>query len=122
MTWDVTLNSVGVPAESELRKAERLFYPEHIRDILTDPSSAASPSFAFEQVPNTQGLPVDFGTSIGVGMGKEVPPLASDTPSKDVLTIKDVISQAKVVKKPRDEDLAKTTITKEDPPPLPKKK
>ena len=55
-------------------------------------------------------------------MGKEVPPLASDTPSKDVLTIKDVISQAKVVKKPRDEDLAKTTITKEDPPPPPKKK
>ena len=50
-------------------------------------------------------------------MGKEVPPLANDTPSEDVLTIKDVISQAKVVKKPRDEDLAKTTITKEDPPP-----
>ena len=55
-------------------------------------------------------------------MGKEVPPLASDTPSEDVLTIKDVISQAKVVKKPRDEDLAKTTITKVDPPPPPKKK
>ena len=117
MTWDAALNSARVPAKSELRKAERLFYPKHIRDILTDPSSAASPSFAFEQVPNTQGLPVDFGTSIGVGMGKEVPPLASDTPSEDVLTIKDVISQAKVVKKPRDEDLAKTTITKEDPPP-----
>ena len=117
VTWDATLNSVGVPAESELRKAERLFYPEHIRDILTDPSSAALPSSAFEQVPNAQDLPVDVGTSVGVGMGKEVPPLASDTPSEDVLTIRDVISQAKEVKKPRDGDLAKTAITKEDPPP-----
>ena len=49
-------------------------------------------------------------------MGKEVPPLASDTPSEDVLTIKDVISQAKVAEKHKDGDSAKTVVTKEDPP------
>ena len=117
MTWDAALNSAGVPAKSELRKAERLFYPEHIRDIPIDPSSDTLPSSAFKQVPNAQDLPVDVGTSVGVGMGKEVPPLASDTPSEDVLTIRDVISQAKVVKKPRGGDSAKIAITKEDPPP-----
>ena len=28
VTWAAALNSTGVPAESELRKAERVFYPE----------------------------------------------------------------------------------------------
>ena len=69
-----------------------VFYPEHIREIPTDHSSTALPSPALEQVSSVQGLPVDVGTSAGVGTGKEVTPLASDTPSKDALTIRDVIS------------------------------
>ena len=44
VTWDTPLNSIGVPVDSELRKAERVFCPEHIREIPTDPSSAVLPS------------------------------------------------------------------------------
>ena len=117
VTWDATLNIAGVPAESELRKAKKVFYLEHIREIPTDPSSTALPSPALEQVPSVQDLLVDVRTSVGVGTSKEVPPLASNTPSEDALTIRDVISQAKVAEKPKDGDLAKTATTKEDPHP-----
>ena len=102
MTWAAALNSAGVPAESELRKAERVFYPEHIKGIPTDPSSASLPSPVLKQVPSVQDLPVDVGTSAGVSMGKEIPLLASDTPFEDALTVRDVISQAKVAEKPKD--------------------
>ena len=44
MTWDAPFNSIGVPADSKLRKAERVFYLEHIREIPTNPSSAVLPS------------------------------------------------------------------------------
>ena len=50
-------------------------------------------------------------------MGKEGLLPASDAPSEYALTIRDVISQAKVAEKPKDGDLAKTAITKKDPPP-----
>ena len=116
VTWAATLNIAGVPAESELRKAEKVFYLEHIREIPTDPSLTALPSPALEQVPSVQDLLVDVRTSAGVGTSKEVPPLASNTPSEDALTIRDVISQAKVAEKHKDGDSAKTIVTKEDPP------
>ena len=116
MTWAATLNIAGVPVESELRKAEKVFYLEHIREIPTDPSSTALPSPALEQVPSVQDLLVDVRTSAGVGTSKEVPPLASNTPSEDALTIRDVISQAKVAEKHKDGDSAKTIVTKEDTP------
>ena len=116
MTWAAALNSAGVPAESKLRKAKRVFYPEHIREIPTSPSSAVLPSPALEQVPSVQDLFVDFRTFARVGIGKEVPPLASNTLSEDALTIRDVISQAKVAEKHKDGDSAKTAVTKEDPP------
>ena len=117
MTWDAALNSAGVPTNSKLRKAERVFYPEHIREIPTDPSSATLPSSTLEQVPSAQDLPIDVGTSAGVDTGKKSLPPASDAPSEDALTIRDVISQAKIAEKPKDGDSAKTTVTKEDPPP-----
>ena len=92
VTWDAALNSARAPAKSELRKAERLFYPEHIRDIPIDPSSAALLLPALEQVPSAQDFTVDVGTSTGAGMGKKGLPPASDAPSEDTLTIRDVIS------------------------------
>ena len=52
MTWDAALNSAGVPAESKLRKAKRVFYPEHIKEIPTYHSSVALPSPTLEQVPS----------------------------------------------------------------------
>ena len=51
-------------------------------------------------------------------MGKESLPLANDTSSEDALTIRDMISQAKVAEKPKDGDAqSKTATTKEDPHP-----
>ena len=51
-------------------------------------------------------------------MGKEGLPPASDAQSEDTLTIRDVVSQAKVVKKPKDRDArSKIATTKEDPQP-----
>ena len=117
VTWDAPLNSTRVPADFELRKVERVFYPEHIREISTNPSSVVLPSPTLEQVPSAQGLPIDIGTSAGVGTGKEGPLPIGDAPSEDALTIRDVISQAKVAKKPKDGDSAKIAVTKEDPPP-----
>ena len=104
VTWNEALNSAGVPANSELRRAENVYFPEHIKEIPIDPSSAASPLPYLEQVPSTQDLTIDVRTSTGVGMGKEGLPLASDVPSEDTLTIRDVISQAKVAEKPKDGD------------------
>ena len=48
VTWDAALNSAGVPAESKLRKAKRVFYPEHIKEIPTNLSSGALPSPALK--------------------------------------------------------------------------
>ena len=118
VTWNEALNSVGVPADSELRRAERVYFLEHIREIPTDPSSVALPLPSFEQVPNTQDLTIDVGTSTGAGMGKEGLPPTSDALFEDTLTIRDVISQAKVAEKPKDGDArSKIATTKEDPHP-----
>ena len=43
MTWNEALNSAGVPTYSELTRAKRVYFPELIREILTDLSSAALP-------------------------------------------------------------------------------
>ena len=96
VTWDAAFNSARVPADSELRRVEKVFYPEHIREIPTDLSSATLPLPSFEQVPSAQDLPIGVRTSTGVGTGKEGLPPVSDAPSEDALTIRDVISQAMV--------------------------
>ena len=118
ITWNEALNSAGVSADPELRKAENVYFPEHLREILADPSSTALPLPPLEQVPSTQDLTINVRTSTGAGMGKEGLRPTSDVPSKDTLTIRDVISQAKVVEKPKDRDArSKTPTTKEDPQP-----
>ena len=58
VTWDAALNSAGVLANSELRRAKRVFYPEHIKEIPTDPLSAALPLPFLEQVPSAQDLSI----------------------------------------------------------------
>ena len=42
-TWIETLNSAGIPANSEMRKAESIFFPEHIRKAPADFPSTAQP-------------------------------------------------------------------------------
>ena len=52
VTWNEALNSVGVPADSELRRAKKVYFSEHNREILTDLSSAALPLPSLDQVPS----------------------------------------------------------------------
>jgi len=92
VTWNEALNSAGVPVDSELRRAKRVYFPEHIREIPIDPSSAALPLPSLEQVPSAQDPTIDVGTSTGADMGKKGLPPANDVPSEDTLTIRDVIS------------------------------
>ena len=121
VTWNEALNSAGVSADSELRKAENVYFPKHIREIPADPSSTALPLPPPEQVPSIQDLTLDAGTSTKVGRGKEGLSLANNAQSEDTLTIRDVISQAKVAKKPKDGDArSKIAATKEDPQPTKK--
>ena len=118
VTWNEALNSAGVLADSKLRRAERVYFLEHIREILIDPSSAVLPLPSLELVPSAQDLTVDVGTSTRAGMGKEGLPPTSDASSEDTLTIRDVISQAKVAEKPKDGDArSKIATNKEDPHP-----
>ena len=42
-TWIEALNSAGVPADSELRKVESIFLPEHILEAPMDLPSTALP-------------------------------------------------------------------------------
>ena len=90
-TWIETLNSAGIPANSELRKAESIFFPEHIRKAPADFPSTAQP-LPPKQVSSIQDPTLDTEASIGAGKGKEVLPSTKDTQSEDALTIKDVIS------------------------------
>ena len=92
MTWNEALNSAGVLADSELRRADRVYFPEPIKEIPTDPSSATFPLPPPEHVPNAQDLTADVGTFTGAGMCKEDLLSTNGTPSEDTLTIKDVIS------------------------------
>ena len=93
-----------------------MYFPEHIREIPANPSSTALPLPPLEQVPSTRDLTIDAKTSTGAGMGREGLPPASDAQPEDTLTIRDVVSQAKVAEKPKDRDArSKTATTKEDP-------
>ena len=95
-----------------------MYFPKHIREIPVDPSLTALPLPPPEQVPSIQDLTLDAGTFTKVGRGKEGLPSANNAQSEDTLTIRDVISQAKVAKKPKDGDArSKTAATKEDPQP-----
>ena len=77
-----------VPADSKLRRAESIFFPEDIREIL----GMVPPS---KQLPSTQASHPEVEISKGAGVGEEAQPLVKPNPSEDALTIKDVVSQAK---------------------------
>ena len=93
------LNRAGVPADSELRSAKSIFFPEDIREtpvVLPPP----------EQISTIQATSLDAEASTKASKGKEVPPPAKDTHSEDALTIKNVVSQAKDAKsKSKDGDV-----------------
>ena len=86
--WGVAMDRVGVPADSELRKAKNIFFLKDIREI----SNTVPPP---KQLPTTQAPLPDAKVLKGAGVGEKTQPLMKATPSEDALTIKDVVSQAK---------------------------
>ena len=87
-SWGVAMNRAGVLTDSELKRAERIFFPEDIREI----PGMIPPS---EQLPTTQAPHPDAEISKGVGVGEEAQPPMKANPFEDALTIKDVVFQAK---------------------------
>ena len=85
MSWGVALDRAAVPADSDLRKVENIFFPE---DILEIPDS----------VPPEEPLPTKATTSDShILEAEEMQPAAKDKSPEDTLTIRDVVAQAKEV-------------------------
>ena len=87
-TWTEALNNAGVLANSKLRKAESIFFPEHIQGAPADLASTAQPLPPPKQVYSIQDLTLDVEASTGAGKGKEVLPSAKDTQSEDALQLR----------------------------------
>ena len=95
VSWGVALDRAAVPADSDLRKVENIFFPEDIREI-----------------PPEEPLPAKVTTSGShIPEAEEVPPVAKDKSLEDTLTIRDVVAQAKeAIPEP------KTTVDQPEPP------
>jgi len=106
--WAETLNQIGVPATSELRRAENIFFPEDSKEDPTMlPPSTTLPLSPPEQPPTIQAPSLDAEVLTGAvknkenviggpqpegeDKGKGVQPPTEDNPSEDALTIKDVV-------------------------------
>ena len=87
-SWQVAMDRAGVPADSELMRAKSIFVPEDIREI---PESESPP----EQLLTSQAPLLDAKVSKGAEVGKRAQSSMKAKPSKDALTIRDVVSQAK---------------------------
>ena len=82
------MDRVGVFADSELRRAESIFFPVDIQEI---PDTVPST----EQLLPTQTLLIDADVPKGARGGEEAQLLVKAKSSEDALTIRDVVSQAK---------------------------
>ena len=111
-TYYKSLDRAGVPANSDLRRADKAYYPKDIRE---DPTALPPPTalpFPLPEQPLTtqdpfQGIEIPTGVrkekkgDVGVSQpdekakGKGVQPPADANPSKDALTIEDMVSKAK---------------------------
>ena len=83
MSWGVALDRAVVPADSDLRKSENIFFPEDIHEI---PGSVPPKEPLSARVTIPDSLIVE---------AEEVKPLAKDKSPEDALTIRDVIAQSK---------------------------
>ena len=102
---------MGVPIDSELRKAENIFFLEDIQKVpATLPPPVADPFPPPEQLPTIQASSPNVEVSTRAGKGKEVQPLIKAKHSEDALTIRDVVSKAKDA-----ESKSKAANPKEDP-------
>ena len=86
-SWGVAMDRAGVPADSELRRIENIFFPEDIREIPdSDP---------LEKLLSALTAVLDPVVPEGKGVDEEAQPPAKDKSSENTLTIKDVVSHAK---------------------------
>ena len=70
--WAEALNRARVPATSELRSAENIFFPEDIREVpVTLPPLAVLTPPPPEQLPSIQAFSPDAEVPIGAGKSKE---------------------------------------------------
>ena len=111
-TYNIALDRAGVPSDSDLRRVDKVYYPEDIRED----SSALPPPTALPFPPPKQplttqdlfqGIEIPTGVQkekrgdVGVSRpdekakGKGVQPPADVNPSEDALTIEDMVSKAK---------------------------
>ena len=85
------MDQAGVPIDSELRRAESIFFPVNIWEILdTVPST--------EQLPPTQTPLTDAEVPKTARGGEEAQLPMKAKSFEDALTIRDVVSQAKDAK------------------------
>ena len=86
-SWGVAMDRAAVPANSDLRRLENIFFPEDIREVPgSDPPE--EPPFAPTAVPNSV-IPE------GKGGNEEAQLPAKDKSPEDALTIRGVVTQAK---------------------------
>jgi len=86
-SWGVAMDRAAVPADSNLRKIENIFFPEDIREIPgSDPP---------EEPPSAPTTAPDSIIPKGKGGNEKAQPPAKDKSLEDTLTIMDVVVQAK---------------------------
>ena len=109
--WGVAMDQARVPADSELRRAESIFFPKDIREIL----NTVHPT---KQLPTTQAPPPDAEVSKGAGVDEEAQLPMKAKPSENALIIRDVVSQAKdaELKSQVGDSQSKKADPKKDPP------
>ena len=110
-TYYQALVRAGVPADSDLRRADQVYYPEDIKENPTAPPPAALPLPPLEQPLTTQDLSLgieilawaqkekkgDVGVSRPEEKAKQkVKSKVDANPSEDALTIEDMVFKAKV--------------------------
>ena len=79
-SWGVALDRAAVPADSDLRKAENIFFPEDVREIPDEDASK-------------EPLPTDSFILEAGGIEQA----AQDKPPEDSLSINEIVTQAKEV-------------------------
>ena len=114
-TYNQALDQAGIPADSDLRRVDQVYYPEDLREnIIASPPFAALPFPSPEQSLTTQEPSQDTEVPAGAEKEKNGAVVASRTkekakekgkekvknkadanPSKDALTIGDMVSKAK---------------------------
>ena len=80
VSWGVAMDRAAVPADSDLRKVENIFFPEHISEIT-------------DSVPPEEPLPSKVTTSDShIPEAEGAQPVAKGKSPEDTLTISDVVA------------------------------